>query len=749
MKPRLTSTRAASALLALVLWAACFGATAQDAAPLRLPSDLQAQPDWARGLAAELLARAAATGKPYPADPRFRLELLAGRPAQALQSIAERRRELGNPIALTAFELYAQALAQADGQGFEAAFRQAFAARFEGLSHVQAAEVGHSLGTALWRLRQGLSQQLERQTPGSDIGEAALLPLLRAQLALQAYERMQPLAEPLIAADEARRYVTETTLRLPGAGDAKISALLVRPRQEQKLTSLLQFTIYADPRQALADARQMAMNGYAGVVAFTRGKGPGASGPVAPFEHDGADARAVIEWLAAQPWSDGRVGMFGSSYNSFAQWAAAKQRPRALQALATSASAAPGIDVPMEGQVFLNFMLPWPLYTASGPGMDDAGYGDQARWARLDRQWYAAGSAYREIDRLDGQPNPIWRRWLDHPGYDRYWQAMTPQGREFAAIDIPVLATTGYFDGGQLGVLHYFQQHRQHRPDANHRLLIGPYGHIAMQAGPAEVEAGYRIDPVAKLSLSALRLQWFDHVFKGAPLPPLLQARVNYQVMGANVWKHADSLEGIAARRLRLHLQADEQLREQAPVPGHGPGALATLRVDFKDRSDADEPLPTLRLSRDFKLRHALGFRSAPLPEGSEISGLFSGRLRFITNQRDLDFSVTVYEEMASGEVFELASWLQRASYARDRTRRQLLRPGRIEQLDFQAQRLVSRRLASGSRLLLAVGVPKQRDLQINLGSGKDVSLETLADAREPLRLQLLPGSWIELPWSP
>ena len=734
-------------MLALLLSTTSVGAPAQDAAALRLPADVQSQPDWARALAAELLARAAAAGQPYPADPRFRLELLAGRPAQALQSIAERRRELGNPIALTAFEMYAQALSQADRLGFEAAFRAAFAARFAGLDNRQAGEVGYSLGTALWRLRQGLSQQLERQPPGSEVNEAALLPLLRAQLTLQAYERMQPLAEPLIADDEARRYVTETALRLPGAGAAQISALLVRPRQDQKLTSLLQFTIYADPRQALADARQMAMHGYAGVVAFTRGKGPGASGPVAPFEHDGADARAVIGWLAAQAWSDGRVGMFGSSYNSFAQWAAAKHRPPALQALATSASAAPGIDVPMEGQVFLNFMLPWPLYAASGPAMDDAGYGDQARWARLDRQWYAAGSAYREMDSLDGQPNPVWRRWLAHPGYDGYWQAMTPQGREFAAIDIPVLATTGYFDGGQLGVLHYFQQHRQHRPDANHRLLIGPYGHTAMQAGPAEVEAGYRIDPVARLSLSALRLQWFDHVFKGAPMPPLLQARVNYQVMGANVWKHADSLETMAARRLRLHLQADEQLQEQAPPPR--PGALATLRVDFKDRSDADEPLPTLRLSRDFKLRHALGFRSALLPEGGEISGLFSGRLRFIANQRDLDFSVTVYEEMASGEVFELASWLQRASYARDRTRRQLLRPGRIEQIDFQAQRLVSRRLASGSRLLLAVGVPKQRDLQINLGSGKDVSLETLADARQPLRLQLLPGSWIELPWSP
>ena len=150
-----------------------------------------------------------------------------------------------------------------------------------------------------------------------------------------------------------------------------------------------------------------------------------------------------------------------------------------------------------------------------------------------------------------------------------------------------------------------------------------------------------------------------------------------------------------------------------------------------------------------FQLRHALGFRSDRLPEGSEISGLFSGRLRFIANQRDLDLVVSIHEEMASGEVFELASWLQRASYAKDRGRRQLLQPGRVQQLDFQAQRLVSRRVAPGSRLLLSVGVAKQRDLQLNYGSGKEVSSETLADARQPLRLQLLAGSWVELPVSP
>jgi predicted acyl esterase len=93
----------------------------------------------------------------------------------------------------------------------------------------------------------------------------------------------------------------------------------------------------------------------------------------------------VIDWIAAQPWSDGRVGMYGGSYNGFAQWAALKHRPRALKAIATSATAAPGIDTPMEGGIFLNFMYPWPFYAASNRSLDDARYNDRARWAGLDR----------------------------------------------------------------------------------------------------------------------------------------------------------------------------------------------------------------------------------------------------------------------------------------------------------------------------------------------------------------------------
>src|ERR1700723_2332732 len=119
-----------------------------------------------------------------------------------------------------------------------------------------------------------------------------------------------------------------------------------------------------------------------------------------------------------------------------------------MKAMMTGAPAAPGLDVPMEGNVFWNFIYPWPFYTTDAKSDDDKTYGDYKRWQKLNHDWYVSGRAYRDLDKIDGKPNPIFDRWLDHPSYDSYWQSLIPYKQEFARINIPVLVTIGYYAGG-------------------------------------------------------------------------------------------------------------------------------------------------------------------------------------------------------------------------------------------------------------------------------------------------------------
>ncbi|MFZ5635489.1 MAG: CocE/NonD family hydrolase [Pseudomonadota bacterium] len=693
---------------------------------------------------------------------RFRLRFVAGDHAAAIDAIRALRRlrqekgVAGAETQLLAYEILCDAkLAEAAGAPIDAALRDAFRARYGALDDRTAYRVKPSFGADLGRAQADLRKALAPALEHGRLDLPQALELVRWFQFVQAFSLLSPRTSALFAEDEARRFRIERDVRVAMPDGTNISALVVLPAStDAPLPTLFQFTIYANPRWLQADAIWAAAHGYAGVVAVTRGKSlsgdPAAppSQPVRPFEHDGADAAGVIAWIARQPWSDGRVGMYGGSYNSFAQWAAAKHRPPALRAMATSASAAPGIDVPMQGNVFLNFMFPWPHYTTANASLDEATYNDAERWQALDRRWYAGGGAYRDMDTLDGTPNPVFRRWLAHPAYDAYWQAMIPYREEFAGIDIPVLATTGYFDGGRVGVQYYFDEHTRHNPRADHTLLIGPYGHIAMQQGALRQIEGYDVDPSAMIDLPGLRLAWFDHLFKGAPKPDLLRDRVNYQVMGANAWKHAPSVPAMANGALRLYPQTakadDGSYRLGAEPPPRG--ASIAQRVDFADRSDADWTPSPLSLMPKLDPHGGLVFVGDPIETPTEVNGLFSGTLAFVVDRRDFDYTVELYERMADGRHFLLSWHLGRASFAKDRGVRTLLRPGKPQRLSFRSERLVSRLLEPGSRLVVVLRINKQPDMQINHGTGGDVAVETVADAGAPMRIEWLGGSVVEIP---
>lgn len=685
-------------------------------------------------------------------DNRFRLEIAAGRYAEASASLDALRalRAKTDPsrsITIVRYEMYVDAKLRetASHIRFPDAFRAAFAEHMAPLDDGTASQVLYSLGTAPHRVEASLHDALQSHASATVLSQADAIDLLRKDAAAQLYRGVGPLVDDLTREDDARRYDIRQDVPIRTTDGATVMATVVRPRSATgKLPTLLEFSIYANPDGALQEAKLSATHGYVGVFAYSRGKGNSPDAPVA-FEHDGSDAATVINWIAEQDWSDGRVGMYGGSYDGFAQWAAAKHLPPALKALMPSVTAAPGIDVPMEGGVFANFFYRWPLYTTTGPWLDDERYNDNAHWDALYTSWYRSGRAYRALPDIDGTPNPVYLRWLTHPSYDAYWQAMIPYRDEFARIDIPVLTTTGYYDPAQIGALYYFNEHRRYNPDADHYLLIGPYDHIGAQRRSQDVLGGYTIDPAARIDIMDLRYRWFDHVFKSAPLPEELVDRVNYQVMGANLWKHAPSLEQMGSPT-RFYFATDHGQQNHLAAQKAKRVTYMTQVVDFANRSDAGANGSGLIIDKVVDDRNALVFKSDPMSQPTEVSGLFSGQLDVAINKMDFDFSIALYEQMPDGSYFQLSWFLARASYLQDRSERHLLIPGKRQQLAFRSGRLTSRLLQKGSRLVVVLGVPKQHDLQINYGTGKDVSDETIADAREPLRLRWYSDSHIDVP---
>ena len=677
-----------------------------------------------------------------------RLELAAGRysDAEAALDRLEAAYRAGEPRlvpVVTPWRIYARAKAyEAAGMGTPAALARAFSELYASLSDERAATVLPWYGNDLDGLRAETARQ-EKACAGMALQQcSSVLDLISAREAVAAWSYLMPASVPLLKADTERRFLVDDQVLILTPDGAKLAAMVVRPRSTgaAKLTALLNFTIYAKDDWSMSDAVMMAAHGYAGVVAYTRGKGR-SPGPVIPYVHDGEDAATVIEWLAHQTWSDGRVGMFSGSYNGFTQWAAAKHHPAALKAIATNATNAPGIDTPMQGNVFQSFIYPWPFYTTDTKSLDDDTYDERARWDALQRTWYVSGRPYGDLDKIDGKPNPIFDTWLQHPAYDVYWQRLIPYRREFAGIDIPVFVETGYYDGGMVGALYYFEQHLKYRPAADDRMVIGPYHHIAMQTGVLPKVDGYAVDKAAMIDLQGLRLQWFDHVFRGAALPALLSDRVNFEVMGADTWRHVSTLADMGTANARFYLTGHGEAGRLLFAPAADGHPAPELTVDLAYRGDADvEPPRGTPGTSD-----ALVFETRPLKGPLEVDGLFHGRFEVTANKRDFDLSVQFYELTPDGRYLDLASYLGRVSYMQDRSHRRLLEPGRPRVLDFQSQTVTSRLLVPGSRIVAVIGVPKIPQIQINYGTGRDVSSESVADAGEPLRIRWSAGSYIEL----
>jgi putative CocE/NonD family hydrolase len=687
------------------------------------------------------------------------LQLVAGDYATAYatrQSLQERRRKADlNRSADRGliYDIYAHAkdLEAEKHVLFGTAFATSFHEAFAQLDDRDAFAATQWLTGSPRGFRDALQKLFDKEKGKDRIEQDEAVNLIWTYMSFDAYRSAVPLVAPLVSEDEAQRYTVESDVSIAMADGARIAATVIRPKRfTNPLPALLEFMLSDSP----TDAKESAAHGYAGVVAYpvTLAKGAAAKGAARarnpgkrpPFEHEGEDARLVITWIAAQTWSDGRVGMYGDGYSAYMPWAAAKHLPPALKAIATSSAMVPGIDMPMQGNIF--------QYSAYRWSFDKARFTDEAQWRALDQKWYRSGRTYRDLGRVYGKPNPTFDRWLNHPSYDRYWQKLIPSRADFAHLDIPVLTTTGYYAPSEPGDLYYFIQHHRFNPQADHTLLIGPYDDGAMRHVPSASLRGYQLDSAALLDLHEIRFQWFDHVLKGASLPAPITDKVNYQIMGTNEWHHAPSIEAMGPQALRLYLDpgASDAAHRLARKKRTAESSV-DLTVRLADRRDGGVVPVADITGKGFATRDSVVFSSDVLTAPTEFSGLLSGRLDFTVNKMDMDLNVALYELLASGRYVRLYSPSEefRASYARDRVHRHLLKAGERQSLNFKGQRLMSRQLQAGSRLVLVIGVNKRPDREINYGTGKDVSEESIADGKPALKIKWFSDSYIDMPTRP
>ncbi|HEY2581121.1 MAG TPA: CocE/NonD family hydrolase [Mucilaginibacter sp.] len=694
-------------------------------------------------------------------DNKFKLEILAHKYADAKETVfalraISRDRDPGfADLLYIQHELFAQAkLDQEAANGdFKTAFTNQFRKFFKGLSDKEAIHISTAFITrnGIDELKNNFQNSITAiKQDGIDINIA--LSVCKNYYWFRVYETMEPIARQLLREDDQQRYVIQDSVLIKTRDGAYISAIVVHKKGViTPQPTILQFTIYTGAISAIT--KDDVARGYIGMIAFTRGK-RFSPNEVVPYQFDGNDCYDVIDWISKQPWSNGKVGMYGGSYGGFTQWAAAKHMHPALKTIVPSASAAPGLDVPMMNNVFESFVFPWIYYVSNNKFLDYVAYNNTAKWDSVNAKWYVTGKPYHSLDSLTGRgTNKIFQSWISHPAYDKYWQDMIPYKQDFSNINIPILTTTGYYDGGQVGALYYFREHYKYNKNANHYLIIGPYNHYGSQGfvsipDPEPVISGYQIDPVANIHIHEIIFQWFDYILKNGKKPEILKDKINYQPMDSNEWKHVPSLDKMSNDTLKFYLSnvrsGDHYILSSQKQVKSG---FLTETVDFADRKTSNTfyHVDTIVYNK-LDTSNGLSFISEPLNKPMSINGCFFGETKAAINKKDMDYNINLYELMPNGKYFYLSYFMGRASYASDHGTRRLLKPGVIETIPFTNTYLTSKKLEKGSRIVIVISVNKSRDNQINYGTGKEVSSETIADAKTPLQVKWYNSSVIKIP---
>lgn len=483
-----------------------------------------------------------------------------------------------------------------------------------------------------------------------------------------------------------------------------------------------------------------AARGYPFLSVDVRGRGQ-SDGTFKPIIHEAADGYDTVEWLARQPYCNGKVAMWGGSYMGYAQWATAKEFPPHLVTIVPVASPFRGGDSPLRNNIFTPYSMQW-LTLLAGRTSQERIFADQSFWTTKFAQWFKAGLAYKELDRFLGQPSAIFQEWVSHPQRGEFWDQYNPSPQQYAALSIPVLTITGSCDANQLGALMHYREHTKNRGagrQGGHYLVIGPWDHAGTRI-PKQEFAGLKVGAASLIDISQLHLQWYAWTMAGGPKPQFLQNNIAYYVMGADRWRYAETLTAVTARKEPFYLgsmcnptdvfasgsllksfshsgQPDHYIYDPRDV------SLADLEVTVDPDDRADH-----RMIHAAAGKH-LVYHSEPFAAAAEISGFFKFVVWLSIDRPDTDFRASVYEIDVAGKALQLTTDTLRARYRESFREPTLVRTQEPLRYEFDNFMFVSRRIAKGSRLRLVIGPMNSIHVQKNYNSGGAVANESMRDA--------------------
>jgi hypothetical protein len=388
--------------------------------------------------------------------------------------------------------------------------------------------------------------------------------------------------------------------------------------------------------------------GYVHVIANARGTSgsPGTWGLLDAQERD--DLYDLVEWLAAQPWCDGNVGMLGINYFAMTQIAAAVVRPPSLKAIfPVGTSPSPYQMVWHHGLLNSGFFAPW----ISAVGVLSQKKDRFWRSKRMDlvSKVFENPRLHQRLADVNGEKTvrvlkntlrsnypeePFGRLWrqaaVEHPTYDAFW-AERDSTAALANVDIPVYLAAGW-DNVSTHLAGTFSTWSALARNPNAYLTLLPSGGLNWPWESLHYEA----------------LAWYDHWLKDADTGITERPRVRYFLPGADEWRTADQWPPAESAIVEYALRADGTLR---PDVG-GIGSRSYLRM----AEESGRP----RNANTSHLPDRLHWHTPLMTEALELAGNIELRLEATITALDTAWIAVLYDIGPDGRTTLVsAGWLR------------------------------------------------------------------------------------------
>jgi uncharacterized protein len=518
---------------------------------------------------------------------------------------------------------------------------------------------------------------------------------------------------------------------------------IFRPDANGKFPVLLQRTPYRKSPWGydINFAQYAAARGYVVFMQDVRGRYT-SEGDWAPFVHESEDGYDTIEWIAAQPYSDGRVGMFGGSYVGATQVLAAIAHPPHLAGICPVVTAS-------------NYHDGWTYQGGAFEQWFNESWTSGLAQDTVEHKLQRLPNSQEDVNALPLTTYPVFNLnppgefnastsnvaayfldWLAHPTYDEYWKRISIE-EHYPDIRVPALHVGGWYDlflGGTLRNYLGIQAHGgtdEARKGQHLLVVIGGHSGVGRKIG--QVDFGPEAE---KVDENKITLDWYDFLFKGAHNEYATEKRVKVFVMGINQWREEADWPLARAKSTKYFLHS-----EGGANSASGTGSLSTTAPGSeppdKFTYDPSKPVPTIggplccdeihlapgpRDQRTVESRDdVLVYSTAPLAHDLEVTGPIHLDFFASSSAVDTDFTAKLVDVAPDGTAINLTEGVLRAKYRDSQVTATPLTPGTVYALSIDLW-ATSNVFRAGHRIRLEVSSSNFPRFDRNLNTGESAA---------------------------